>query len=189
MALRLKQMDLSTKTVYGSVLKITQLSAHAQNHVSIERCHKSFAPIVLGDCHLQITYYKMTTVKPACRPLAWWFQWRDSMIRCSGWRISHHKLLSWWHALRGRLRQFCFWIRITTQYRCVARSYLCTEDITSTRNHLTVTYHYDFVEIWRNDNYSLNSLLSNSQVYLQKIFNIMTWCLQKRQSTGVGEVT
>jgi len=39
MALRLRQMELSTKTVYGpvAVLKITQLSAHAQSHASIER--------------------------------------------------------------------------------------------------------------------------------------------------------
>ena len=49
MALRLRQMELSTKTVYGRVLKITQLSAHAQNHVSIERCRKSFTTIILGD--------------------------------------------------------------------------------------------------------------------------------------------
>ena len=33
----------------GPVLKITQLSAHAQNHVSIERCRKSITTIVLGD--------------------------------------------------------------------------------------------------------------------------------------------
>jgi len=39
MALRLRQMELSAKTAYSPVLKITQLSAHAQNHVSIERCH------------------------------------------------------------------------------------------------------------------------------------------------------
>jgi len=32
----------------GPVLKTTQFSAHAQNHVSIERC-KSFTTIVLGD--------------------------------------------------------------------------------------------------------------------------------------------
>jgi len=31
MALRLKQMELSAKTVYAPVLKITQRSAHAQN--------------------------------------------------------------------------------------------------------------------------------------------------------------
>jgi len=42
-------MELSAKTVYSPVLKITQLSAHAQNHVSIERCRKSFTTIVLGD--------------------------------------------------------------------------------------------------------------------------------------------
>jgi len=45
MALRLREMELSVKTVYGPVLKITQLSAHAQNHVSIERCRKSFTTI------------------------------------------------------------------------------------------------------------------------------------------------
>jgi len=49
MALRLRQMELSPKTMYGPVLKITQLSAHVQNHVSIERCRKSFTTIVLGD--------------------------------------------------------------------------------------------------------------------------------------------
>jgi len=48
MAPRLRQMELSAKTMYGPVLKITQLSVHAQNHVSIERCRKSFTTIVLG---------------------------------------------------------------------------------------------------------------------------------------------
>jgi len=48
-------MELSAKTVYGSVLKITQLSAHAQHHVSIERCRKSFTTIVLGDHDLPLT--------------------------------------------------------------------------------------------------------------------------------------
>jgi len=32
-------MELSGKTVYGPVLKTTQLSAHAQNHASPKRCH------------------------------------------------------------------------------------------------------------------------------------------------------
>jgi len=36
MALRLRQIEVSAKTVYGPVLKTT-LSAHAQNHVSLER--------------------------------------------------------------------------------------------------------------------------------------------------------
>jgi len=48
-ALRLRQMELFAKTMHGPVLKITQLSAHAQNHVRIERCRKSFTTIVLGD--------------------------------------------------------------------------------------------------------------------------------------------
>jgi len=42
-------MELSAKTTYGHVLKITQLSAHAQNHVSIERCLKPFTTIFLSD--------------------------------------------------------------------------------------------------------------------------------------------
>ena len=49
MALRLRQMELLAKTVYGPVLKITQRSAHAQNHVSVQLCRKSFTTIVLGD--------------------------------------------------------------------------------------------------------------------------------------------
>jgi len=42
MALRLRQMELSAKTMYGPVLKITQLCAHVQHHGSTERCRKSF---------------------------------------------------------------------------------------------------------------------------------------------------
>jgi len=49
MALRLRQMELSAKTMYGPVLKITHLCAHAQNHVRIERCRKTFTTIVLGN--------------------------------------------------------------------------------------------------------------------------------------------
>ena len=43
------KMELSGKTVYGPVLKTVQLSAHAQNHASPERCRKSFTMIFLGD--------------------------------------------------------------------------------------------------------------------------------------------
>jgi len=42
-------MELSGKTVYGPVLKTTQLSAPAQNHANPERCPKSFTIICLGD--------------------------------------------------------------------------------------------------------------------------------------------
>jgi len=55
MALRLRQMELSVKTVHGPVLKITQLSAHAQNHVSIEHCRKSFTTIVFSDLDFPLT--------------------------------------------------------------------------------------------------------------------------------------
>ena len=56
MGLRLRQMELSAKTMYGPVLKkITQLSAHVQNHVSLERCRKSFTTIVLVDHDFPLT--------------------------------------------------------------------------------------------------------------------------------------
>jgi len=37
------------------VLKTTQLSAHAQNHASPERCRKSFTIIFLGDHDIPLT--------------------------------------------------------------------------------------------------------------------------------------
>ena len=42
-------MELSGTTMYGPVLKTTQLSARAQNHAIPERCRKSFTMIFLGD--------------------------------------------------------------------------------------------------------------------------------------------
>jgi len=54
MALRLRQMELSAKTMFGPVLKITQFSACAENHVNIERCRKSFTTIVHGDHDFQL---------------------------------------------------------------------------------------------------------------------------------------
>ena len=48
-------MELSGKTVYGPVLKTTQLSAPAQNHASPERCRKSFTMIYLGDHDIPLT--------------------------------------------------------------------------------------------------------------------------------------
>ena len=49
------EMVLSGKTVYGPVLKTTQLSAHAQNHASPECCRKSFTMIILGDHDIPLT--------------------------------------------------------------------------------------------------------------------------------------
>ena len=49
------KMELSGKTVYGPVLKTTQLSAHVQNHASPERCRKSFTMIFLGDHDITLT--------------------------------------------------------------------------------------------------------------------------------------
>ena len=49
------KMELSRKTVYGHVLKTTQLSAHAQNHASPERFRKSFTMIFLGDHDIPLT--------------------------------------------------------------------------------------------------------------------------------------
>jgi len=48
-------MELSGKTVYGPVLKTTQLSAQAQNHASPERYRKSFTMIFLGDHDFPLT--------------------------------------------------------------------------------------------------------------------------------------
>jgi len=49
------KMELSRKTVYGPALKTTQLSAHAQNHASPERCRKSFTLIFLGNHDITLT--------------------------------------------------------------------------------------------------------------------------------------
>jgi len=48
-------MELSGKTVYGHVLKTTQLSSRAQNHASPERSRKSFTIIFLGDHDFPLT--------------------------------------------------------------------------------------------------------------------------------------
>jgi len=49
------KMELSGKSVYRPVLKTTQLSAHAQNHASPERCRKSFTMIFLADHDIPLT--------------------------------------------------------------------------------------------------------------------------------------
>ena len=48
-------MELSGKSAYVPVLKTTQLSAHAQNHATPERCRKSFTIIFLGDHDIPLT--------------------------------------------------------------------------------------------------------------------------------------
>ena len=49
------KMELSGKSVYGPVLKTTQLSAHAQNHANTELCRKSFTMIFLGENDILLT--------------------------------------------------------------------------------------------------------------------------------------
>jgi len=49
------KIELSGKTVYGPVLKTTQLSARAQNHASPERCRKFFIMIFLGNHDIPLT--------------------------------------------------------------------------------------------------------------------------------------
>ena len=49
------KIKLSGKTVYGPVLKTTQLSARAHNHASPERCRKSFTMIFLSDHDIPLT--------------------------------------------------------------------------------------------------------------------------------------
>jgi len=48
-------MELSGKTMYGPVLKTTQLSERVQNQASPERCSKSFTIIFLGDHDFPLT--------------------------------------------------------------------------------------------------------------------------------------
>ena len=48
MALRLKQMESSAKTVYDPVLKIKQLSTHAQNHVAVNLLPSSFSATTIS---------------------------------------------------------------------------------------------------------------------------------------------
>jgi len=56
-------MELSGKSVYGPVLKTTQLSAHAQNHASRERCRKSFTMIFLGDHNNRFDFGNLTAFR------------------------------------------------------------------------------------------------------------------------------
>ena len=51
-------MELSGKTLYGPVLKTTQLSARAQSDASPERCRKSFTIIFLSDHDFPLTASK-----------------------------------------------------------------------------------------------------------------------------------
>jgi len=63
-------MELLAKTVYGPVLKITQRFAHAQNHVSVQSCRKSFTTIVLGDNDFPLTgsnFGNLTALMPIFR--------------------------------------------------------------------------------------------------------------------------
>jgi len=53
--LYLKWSYLAKQCMGGSVLKTMELSAHAQNHVSPERCRKSFTVIFLGDHDIPLT--------------------------------------------------------------------------------------------------------------------------------------
>jgi len=55
-------MELSGKTVYGPVLKTMQLSAHAQNHASLERCRKSFTMILLGDHDNRLKFWQSDSI-------------------------------------------------------------------------------------------------------------------------------
>ena len=57
------KMELSGKSVYGPVLKTTQLPAHAQNHASPERCRKSFTVIFLGDHDNRFNFCNVTAFR------------------------------------------------------------------------------------------------------------------------------
>jgi len=97
MALQLRQTELSDKTVYVPVLKITQLSTHAQNHVSIERCSKSFATIVLGDHDFLLTASKFANLTAFRAIFSHIFtvhgqKWLFINFR---WKFWHHHSIPW----------------------------------------------------------------------------------------------
>jgi len=48
--------------VYSPVLKTTQLSAHAQNHASPERCPKSFTMIFFGDHDNRFKFWQSDSI-------------------------------------------------------------------------------------------------------------------------------
>jgi len=56
------KMELSGKSVYGTVSKTTLLSAHAQNHASPERCRKSFTMIFLGDHDNRFKFWQSDSI-------------------------------------------------------------------------------------------------------------------------------
>ena len=62
------KMELSGKTVYDPVLKTTQLSAHAQNHASPERCRKSFTMIFLGDHVNRFKFWQSDSIQGNFQP-------------------------------------------------------------------------------------------------------------------------
>jgi len=78
------KLELSGKTVNGPVLKTTQLSAHAQNHASPERCRKSFTMIFLGDQDIPLIFSHIFTAHAQERPLV--------NFRLKFW---HHHSIPW----------------------------------------------------------------------------------------------
>jgi len=104
MALRLREIELSVKTLHGPVLKTTQLSAKAQNHVSIERCRKSFTTIVLGDHDFPLTPSNFGNLTAEYPPYFYFRSSWPTVLESVTWRSpgdeSFHRVWSWYdHAL------------------------------------------------------------------------------------------
>ena len=89
--IKINGVNLSGKTVYGPVLKTTQLSARAQNHASTERCRKSFTIIFLGDHDIPLTgsnFGNLTTFRAVKPPIL-----GDACIRvCIKYFLQFHDL-------------------------------------------------------------------------------------------------
>ena len=101
------KMESSSKTVYGPVLKTTQLSAHAQNHASPERCRKSFTMIFLGDHDIPLTgskFANLTTFRAICSHIFTAHAWERPLMnfRLKFWH--HHSIP--WYRFRYRARYF-----------------------------------------------------------------------------------
>ena len=98
-------MELFDNTVYGPVLKTTQLSARAQNHASPERCRKSFTIIFLSDHDFRLTGSNLAIWQHLGQFLAIFSlrmrrNWPFMNFRLKFW---HHRSIPWCRFYGGRI--------------------------------------------------------------------------------------
>ena len=117
LALRLRQMELFAKIVYGPVLKNTRtaLCAYAkQNHVSIECCRKSFTTIFLGDHDFPLTASNFDIVTAFRAIFSHIFTARaQKRLFMKFWlKLWHHHSIPW--------PRFLYWARYFGDFRTIS---------------------------------------------------------------------